>query len=568
MDDEARTTVDHEELANLAIYNYHEAVERGEAPDPDELLAHNPEIADELAAYLEDLEDLKALRLLRTPSSDDAFPPGVPVQRGPFRCEPGEVLGNYILREPIGRGGMGAVWKANSRAMPEIVVAIMTLIGPRRDDPDAVARFRGEARAWGGMRHPNIVRLSDFGEDAGRWYLVMELVDGGTVADRLDSYRADPRSAAVLVEKVARAIHHAHSGNPGILHLDIKPGNILLTLDGEPRVGDFGLALALVDDDRARRAREVAGTVPYMTPEMAEGGTEKVSTASDVYGLGALLYAMLTGNPPFRGPNTKETLRLVIKGGPAAPRGLNPKVDRGLDAICLKCLERDPARRYGSADALANDLRRWLRGRPPLAIGEPSASREILYWTLRHPRKVALGVVSALMLWAAGLGMMASNMIAENAREAGRLARQLERELKLIERATQLLAHDPRLRSAFGGSQAGRRGAPRSSRSSRRRSYTRTCSSSRATTRSSTSSSSGRTGFCSPTRSTTTASSARTSPHATTTRRSSVRGPRARGMRSMSRGRSNRRRTTDTRSPSQRGSGARGARSSASWSRT
>jgi serine/threonine-protein kinase len=288
--------------------------------------------------------------------------------------------------------------------------------------------------------------------------------------DRLESYKADLRSAVVLIEKIARAIHHAHTRSRGVLHLDLKPGNILLTADGEPKVTDFGLSVRCrmidrpapgsvadcpggsdaPDDVSATIARAgIVGTIQYMSPEMAGGRWSDVSTASDVYGLGAILYTTLTGQPPFRGRDARETLAMVVQGNLTSPCELNRKVDRELNAVCLKCLHRDPKERYGSADALANDLRRWLERRPTLAGGKPSVGRESQFWARRHPLGLALTGVAAVALWLTGLAISLSESRAENARDAARLASDVDRDLNLIRHAAQLWASDPRLQFAF-----------------------------------------------------------------------------------------------------------------------
>ncbi len=193
----------------------------------------------------------------------------------------------------------------------------------------------------------------------------------------------------------------------------------------------------------------IVGTIPFMSPEMAAGRWSEVSTGSDVYGLGAILYAMLTGRPPVRGASHSETLALLLKSKLTSPRDGNRKVDHELAAVCLKSLERDPRQRYGSADALANDIRRWLERRPTLAGAKPSAAREVRFWMRRHPLRLTLACVAAFALWLASLAVSVARLRTENGREAQRLAGQVDRELRLIRRATQIMANDPRLRAAF-----------------------------------------------------------------------------------------------------------------------
>jgi serine/threonine-protein kinase len=464
----ARAENDHEVLVNLAIYDYHAALDRGEAPDREAWLARHPEIAAELGAYF---DDLARFDQVHPTTSGAAITQDHPVSGGPAdELRPGAVLGDYVLLEKLGEGGQGVVWKARPQQAHEIVVALKTLRGPAMNHAASVHRLREDARAIARMKHPGIIRTFYFGVHQGRWFFVMELMEGGTVADRLPSYRADPRAAAQLIEKVARAIHHAHTRNPGVLHLDLKPGNILLTTDGEPKVTDFGLATRFeapersADDPAAVAAGEldaaddvsvtfaragIIGTLPFLSPEMAGGRWAEISTASDIYGLGAVLYTMLTGQEPFRGRDARETLALIVRGGAASPGALNRKVDRELGAVCLKCLDPRPERRYGSADALANDLARWRNRRPTLAGGRPSAWRELCFWMRRHPLGLALVGIAVAALWVAGLAVAVADLRAATAREAGRLAGQVERELRLIRRATQILAGDPRLRAAF-----------------------------------------------------------------------------------------------------------------------
>ncbi len=397
---------DREAQVNLAIYDFHAALDRGEPVERAQWAAQRPEIAVELNAYF---DDLAALELARpnAPAEAHAITTAlIPAAQGvreseskAHDCSAGDALGDYILLEQLGEGGQGVVWKACPRKSPEIVVAIKTLRGPATRDLASVARLRQDAEAIARMKHENIIQTYFVGEDHGRWFFVTELMEGGTLSGRLESYKEDPRSAAVLIEKIARAVHHAHTRNPGVLHLDLKPDNILLTSRGEPKVSDFGLSMQVripeqesqqqafegTSDESAARSA-IVGTVPFMSPEMAAGRWQDVSTGSDIYGLGAVLYAMLTGRAPFRGANLAETLALLSKGQAKSPRELNRKVDRELTAICAKCLERDPKLRYGSADALANDIRRWLERRPTLARFE----------AIRHPRAKLLGAAAPL----------------------------------------------------------------------------------------------------------------------------------------------------------------------------
>ena len=442
-----------EQRINLAIFDYHARVDRGETFDPRHWLEEHAEIADELRAYLEDLAGI------RVATSVD------PTTR---QFQAGEILGDYHLLEKIAEGGQGIVWKASPCQFSEVVVAIKTMNAPSLDDQAAISRFREDARAIARMNHPHIIRTTYVGEESGRWFFVMELMEGGTVADCLSTYQADSRGAAIIVEKIARAIHHAHTRNESVIHLDLKPGNILLSLDGEPKVTDFGLALRSeaiqqtvensdfgVESERKSGLLEtfaragIVGTVPYMSPEMAEGRWKDVCTLSDVYGLGAILYAMLTGRPPFQGASTVETLNGVIRGELVKPKALNHRVDHELNAICLKCLDRNPAARYGSADALANDLRRWLERKPTLAGGKPSVLREFRFWVRRNPFPLLLAITAALTLSGISLANSLGQIKFENAREAARLASQLDRELTMIRAFTGKLAKESKLRAAF-----------------------------------------------------------------------------------------------------------------------
>jgi serine/threonine protein kinase len=445
--------VPREQQINLAIYDFHARVDRGETLDPRLWLEEHEEIADELRVYLEDLSGISI---------------ATSVDHTTRQFQVGEILGDFRLLEKIAEGGQGIVWKASPCQFSEVVVAIKTMNAPSLNDQAAIYRFREDARAIARMNHPHIIRTTYVGEKSGRWFFVMDLMEGGTVADRLSTYQADPRGAAIIVEKIARAIHHAHTRNEGVIHLDLKPGNILLNLDGEPKVTDFGLAVRseaiqlaveTSDSDHESEVRSglletfaragIAGTIPYMSPEMAQGHWEDVCTLSDVYGLGAILYAMLTGRPPFTGANMVETLEGVVRGDLVQPKAINRQVDHELNAICLKCLNRNLAARYGSADALANDLRRWLERKPTLAGGKASVLREFRFWFRRNPFPLVLAIAAVLSLWGVSLANMLGQTKSDNAREAARLANQLDRELTMIRAFAGKLAKESKLGAAF-----------------------------------------------------------------------------------------------------------------------
>jgi eukaryotic-like serine/threonine-protein kinase len=455
-------TIDREAVINLVIYDFHAALDRGESPNRSEWVARYPDLDPELKAYFDDLD-----QLLPAVSTKDYR--GVPPQRSASDDHPGDALGDYILLEELGRGGQGVVWKAHPRHSPETVVALKTLATPSVCDEASIHRLRVDARTIARMDHPNIIKTYYYGEDRGRWFYVMELMKGETVASRIKSYTADLRASVVLLEKVARAIHHAHTGNPGVLHLDLKPGNILLTSDGDPRVADFGLSIRLetlersdksdgfgasessdaTDDVTATYARAgIVGTIPYISPEMAAGRWADISTSSDIYGLGAILYAMLTGQAPFKSGDQRATLDLVIEGKLVPPRNLNREVDQELQAVCLKCLHKDPALRYGSADALANDLKRWISLEPTLA-GKPTVLKHVWYWFRRHPARVAIACLVALVSWIAAVAGALPGLHEANAQDADRLAREINGKIRMIKRAVTRSAESPVLVAAF-----------------------------------------------------------------------------------------------------------------------
>jgi WD40 repeat protein len=304
----------------------------------------------------------------------------------------GQRLGEYDLIEPIARGGMGVVWRARQRRLDRIV-ALKVITGGWLSDPELVARFQAEATAAARLDHPGIVPIYEVGEHDGHHFYAMKLIEGGSLA----SARRPPASgAARLVAQVARAVHYAHQH--GILHRDLKPGNILLDPEGRPLLTDFGLAKLLEADSSITRTQAVLGTPSYMAPEQAGGSSGSLTTAVDVYGLGAVLYDLLTGRPPFVADSAVKTLREVLEAEPVRPSAANPAVDRDLETVCLKCLEKDPARRYGSAEAVAEDLDRWLALEPVLA--RPSTAwQRTAKWIRRHrSRAVIIAILTVAFL--------------------------------------------------------------------------------------------------------------------------------------------------------------------------
>ena len=311
-------------------------------------------------------------------------------------------FGDYELLEQIGRGGQGVVFRAHQKSLNRTVALKVISLGQWASEAH-VKRFRREAEAAARLEHPCIVPIYEVGERDGSCYFSMKFVEGGQLDEVVRREPMPPRRAAELIAKVARTVHYAHEH--GILHRDIKPGNILLDKNGEPHLTDFGLARLVESESTVTRTLEVLGTPSYMAPEQAVGNKAHLTSATDVYGLGAVLYQLLTGQPPFAGGTTYETIKLLLETEPRQPRFLNPKIDRDLSTICLKCLEKDPARRYPSALALAEDLERWLKHEPIQArrTGIFARGRK---WVRRNPTSaflaaslVALAAASGWIVW-------------------------------------------------------------------------------------------------------------------------------------------------------------------------
>jgi TolB-like protein/predicted Zn-dependent protease/predicted Ser/Thr protein kinase len=319
-------------------------------------------------------------------------------------------LGDYELLEEVGRGGQGVVFRARQKSLNRIVALKVIGVGHWATEAH-LKRFRLEAEAAARLEHSGIVPIHEVGERDGSCYFSMKFVEGGQLDEVAKREPMPIRRAVELIAKVARTVHYAHEH--GILHRDIKPGNILLDADGEPHLTDFGLARLVETESTMTRTMEVLGTPSYMAPEQAVGNNAAVSSVTDVYGLGAVLYQLLTGQPPFAGGTTYETIKLLLDTEPRQPRILNPKIDRDLGTICLKCLEKDPKRRYSSALALAEDLEHWLKHEAIQArrTGVFTRGRK---WVRRNPTSALLAASLMALAAAAGWIVWKSAFIPDN----------------------------------------------------------------------------------------------------------------------------------------------------------
>jgi tetratricopeptide (TPR) repeat protein len=408
------------------IAEYYQLTERGQPVDPQAFLSRYPELADELSAFLADKADFD-LRVgtplpPTTEPATEPIPPPAPMTVPPPKPADDTALGleedtalpdarrhgqaprfgDFELVEEIARGSMGIVWRAVQLSLNR-AVALKLILAERLASPADVARFRAEAEAAGNLDHPNILPLYEVGEHAGQHYYTMKLIRGGSLAEQMGDFVGDPTRAVQVLVQVARAVHHAHQR--GILHRDLKPANILLDIFGTPHVTDFGLT----------RWMAIVGTPAYMCPEQARADRH-LTTASDVWSLGAILYECLTGQPPFPGDSVAQTLLAVLEKEPVPPRHLRPELPRELDVICLKCLQKEPGQRYQSAGDLGDDLARWLH--PEQIQDKPSKRSEPLVVKRVRWRPAVAAVAAALMLLclAAAGGMYWQSRQIESAR--------------------------------------------------------------------------------------------------------------------------------------------------------
>jgi len=361
--------------------DYLSRLQAGKRPDRDALLREHPE----LAASLKCLEALEGLAPAGSTNSD----------LNTLVYEDQDLprdFGPYELLEEVGRGGMGVVYKARQAALDR-VVAVKMILATHLASPEHIRRFQVEAWAAARLRHSNITQIHDVGQHNGQHYFTMEYIEGESLAQRITRQKLSFDAIARLMTTVARAVDHLHA--QGVVHRDLKPSNILLDRDDQPYVTDFGLAKVFVPGSEATTTGVIAGTPSYMAPEQASGHSSEVGPSADIYSLGAILYELLAGEPPFRRENPLDTLLDILGREPRYPRQLNPRVPHGLELICLKCLAKSPAERYRSAAALADDLERFAR-LEPLSVRPPNLIEHLIQWTRREPalasRLGALGV--------------------------------------------------------------------------------------------------------------------------------------------------------------------------------
>ncbi|MBL8798626.1 MAG: protein kinase [Planctomycetia bacterium] len=408
-----------EQQLNELLVRWQELTEQGQSVTAEDLCPTSPDLASALRDRIEDLKSrtLSLARQIRPPMP----PPELTVDAQPTARDLGPSkfprVANYEILGVLGSGGMGVVYKARQTSLNRIV-ALKTILTGAIGNTVALARFRQEAEAVARLQHPNIVQIYEVGEAQGQPFFSLEFVDGGSLDKRLNGTPLAARQAAQLLETLARAIEAAHQR--GVIHRDLKPANVLLALDSQvplpasdskdfshlatvhmplatavPKITDFGLAKQLGSNSDLSRSGAVLGTPSYMSPEQADGRGREIGPASDVYSLGAILYEMLTGRPPFRAETALDTMFQVVHHEPVPPRQLQPKVPLDLETVCLKCLEKEPRNRYASAAALADDLHRFVNDEPVLA--RPVSKWEQMHrWGQRNP--LVAGLAGALLL--------------------------------------------------------------------------------------------------------------------------------------------------------------------------
>lgn len=379
---------DDQDVLNL-LDEYLARLQAGKAADREGLLREHPD----LASALDCLEALESLVPPSAAESGDTGEDTIDVE--PSMGELPRPFGQYELLSEVGRGGMGVVYKARQKALDR-TVAIKMILASHLASPEHVRRFQTEAKAAARLQHSNIVHIHEVGQLHGHYYFAMEYIEGESLAQRIACLKVDVELAVRLLGAVARAVDHLHAEN--IIHRDLKPSNILLDAEDHPYVTDFGLAKVFEPGSDTTASGVIAGTPSYMAPEQAGGHGGEIGPATDVYSLGAILYELLTGRPPFREENPLDTLMDVLSREPTLPRRLNPRIPRGLELICLKCLAKSPGDRYGSAAALADDLEHFARGEA-LEVRPPHLGQRLWSWTRRQPAlALRLGTLAVFYL--------------------------------------------------------------------------------------------------------------------------------------------------------------------------
>ncbi len=378
-----------ERRLNVVIAEYLQAVQAGRAPDRAKFLDRHWDLTDGLVSFFANEDRLKHLAGLAWPRIDTDSWKRPPRERAgsPAELPALRNFGEFELLSEIATGGMGVVYKARHKRLNRIVALKTLHPGVVRPKDDLVRRMRIEAKVVAALDHPNIVPLYEIGQQGGCPYLILKLMTGGDLERHVPRLTKNPRAAAKLMAKVARTVQYAH--RHGVLHRDLKPSNILLDARGEPHLTDFGLAKCIETENGLTQTGLILGTPAYMAPEQVMGRRSETTTAADIYGLGAVLYKLLTGRPPFQADTVYELLDQVAASEPVPVREYNPDVDRELEAICLKCLEKEPYLRYHSAAALALDLELWLAGRP-IRAQRPGRAERASRWYYRNRRAIAI----------------------------------------------------------------------------------------------------------------------------------------------------------------------------------
>jgi WD40 repeat protein len=426
MSNEPSLESEQERRLQEVLAEYISAIEAGRIPDRAALLERHPDLADELILFFANQEDLavRSVRPKRSKSGLNESSQSI----APTPSDPKPRIKDFEILHELARGGMGVVYKARQISLGR-EVALKMILTNGAASPTLLRRFQIEVEAAARLDHPNIVPVYEVGESDGDPFFTMKLVEGGSLSSRIDEYcffatdkglrpskaelRQRLRKAAEVLSAVARAVHHAHLR--GILHRDLKPGNILLDADGRPMVADFGLAKRVDRSSSLTQTQAVIGTAAYMAPEQARPGKQGLTTAADVYSLGAILYVLLTGRPPIVGSTALETLIKVSQDTPVAPRQRNPNVPLDLELICLHCLEKEPDARYASAQDLADDLDRWRAGEP-ISLRKATAAERAWRSARRHPVVATLGAtIMLLMPFVTIASMHARNIAAANA---------------------------------------------------------------------------------------------------------------------------------------------------------